>query len=123
MSHQINGFKVGTLLAGEDLSAKQFYFVKIDSNGAVALCGNGEAGMGVLENAPESGYAAEVLVNGIARVYAGAAVTKGYQVAADATGRAVRATTGEYILGTAIEAASDAGEMITILLEKQGISD
>lgn len=51
-------------------------------------------------------------------VAAGAAVTIGDFVTSDAQGRAVTATTGERILGQAMEAAGAADEVITILTGK-----
>ena len=48
MSYSITGYKVGTLLAASDLSSNQFYFGKINTSGAIALCGIGGDAMGVL---------------------------------------------------------------------------
>ena len=62
---QSNGVII-TLEAAEDLSAKQYNFVKLDANGKVVITAVATAGqipIGVLQNAPESGEAAMLSVN------------------------------------------------------------
>ncbi len=110
-----------TLEAGEDLSAEQYRFVDIDTARARSCVVTGDGGtartVGVLQNAPDAvGNAATVGVQGVSRVEAGAAVVVGALVSADATGKAVTATTGERVLGVALEAASATGEIIPIKL-------
>lgn len=53
---------------------------------------------------------------GIVKVEAGAAVTRGDQVASDNVGRVITHvdTAGNYILGTALDAAGGAGEVIRV---------
>jgi hypothetical protein len=125
-----------TLTAAADLSAKQFHAVKVDSNGAAALAGAGENVIGVLQNKPASGQAASVRVYGITKLVAGAAITKGAVVAADASakGKAASASVvntsdagaasdpviGSYAFGIALEAASADLEVIAVLLTHQG---
>lgn len=75
------------LLAGSDLSAKQFFFVKIDSNSAVVLAGAGEPAVGIVQNAPASGAVAIVKTFGPSHCIGGGAITKGGQVAADSAGK------------------------------------
>lgn len=62
---------------------------------------------------------AMVIPNGaIAKVEAGAAVSRGAQVASDNQGRAIAHVSGagNYILGVALDAASAAGEVIRVQL-------
>ena len=114
MSYEVPGFKVGTRIADADLSAKQYYFVKIAADNKWGVCGDGELGLGVLQNKPTAGLECEVVRSGISKVVAGDAVTEGAFVASDGNGKAVPATSGEYILGVAYEAASADGDIIAV---------
>jgi len=57
---------MGSYIAGEDLSAKQYTFVKIGTAAktVVACDTQGEKTLGILMNAPESGEAADVALPG-----------------------------------------------------------
>jgi len=107
--------------AAADLSAHQFKLVKMTSTG-VNLCGAGEAALGVLQNKPDAlAQAATVWGPGsTSKVVAGAAVAKGAKITSDATGRAVTAASGNYEAGQALDAASAAGNLITIFINPQG---
>jgi hypothetical protein len=105
-----------TFVAGADLSAKQYFFVKGDSTaGQVVVCGDGEAAIGVLLNDPTSGQAAAVAVSGKVRVEAGDTVAAGARVASDASGNAISAATGDYVVGVAVRGGAD-GEIIEVQL-------
>lgn len=109
-----------TLEAGADLSAKQFFFVSMSSDGQVDPTGDGAAAIGVLLNDPAAaGRAAEVCIGGLTRVSAGGSITAGDEVASDAAGEAVAAATGDIILGTAVTGGSD-GEVISIVFQPRG---
>jgi len=109
-----------TLEAGDDYSAKQFFFVSMSSDGKVDPTGNGAAAVGVLLNDPAAdGRAAEVCISGMTRVYAGDTVAAGDAVASDAAGEAVTAATGDVILGTAVTGGAN-GEVITIIFQPRG---
>lgn len=81
-----------TLLAAADLSAKQFYGVKVDSNGKAALAGAGDMCIGVLQNKPESGQAATVAYGGRTKMVAGGNVTAGTPAKTDSAGKAATAS-------------------------------
>ena len=71
MAFELPNFVI-TLPAAADLSAKQFYFVKIDTSGQAALAATtGEAVIGVLQNKPTQGQAAQVMVQGITKAVVG----------------------------------------------------
>ena len=94
-----------TFVAGEDLSAAQFKFVTLESDGQVDLADSaGENCIGVLLVEGEAARAVTVIMTGSVMVEAGGTVTAGGAVATDATGRAVDATTGDIIMGYAREA-------------------
>ncbi|MER2545936.1 MAG: capsid cement protein [Candidatus Accumulibacter phosphatis] len=67
-----------------------------------------------------SGERQDVVLDGIAYVEAGAAVTIGTLITSDATGRAVTAApaagTNNRIVGIALDAATAAGDVIRVLL-------
>ena len=112
-----------TFEAAGDLSANQFYLVVVDGNGQVAVAGDGADAIGVLYDKPSAqGNAAQVRIGEVVQVAAGAAVSIGANVASDATGRAVTATTGEQIVGKALTAASAAGQLISVLWRPNGTS-
>jgi hypothetical protein len=112
---------VVSLVAGQDLSSNQYYFVEVASDGEVdPVSTAGNFAEGVLTNDPDAqGKAASVAIDGIVKVSCGGTVTRGGGVAADTNGQAVDATSGDAILGTALEAGSS-GDIIRILLKYQG---
>jgi hypothetical protein len=115
--------KWGSLVAAADLSAKQYYIVDVDTAGKAALCGAGEVPFGSLQNKPEAGYVAEVQVYGVAKVVAGAIVAVGASVTSDANGKAVTATTGDNVLGTALVASAADGDIIPVFITHAGVAD
>lgn len=117
----------GTLLPGlvaaADYTSAQYRFVAVNGSGKAELAGAGALISGVLTNAPAADAAATIAGPGTkVQVESGAAVTQGAAVASDATGRAVAATTGDYIGGEALEAATGAGEYIDVWFTLPGRS-
>lgn len=114
------GLQVPGLLAGENLAAKQFYFVKLASTaGEVVVCNaTTDVALGVLQNAPADGEPAEVRAVGVTKVVCGStAVTAGALVGWNAESQAnVRTATGSRFAGVAIEASSADGDIIPMLL-------
>ena len=110
-----------SLLAAADLSGDQFSFVTIDATGKAAKVSvAGAAAQGVLENTPKADEAANVNIGGVVQATAGAGVTAGDDVASDANGKAVTATTGDVILGKATTTASGAGTVFSMLFNPRG---
>lgn len=109
-----------SLEAGQDLSAKQFCFVSVAADGQIDPTAAGLIAQGVLQDAPAAaGRAAQVAISGKVKVLCGAAVTRGGPVASTATGTATNATTGNIILGTALETGAS-GRIIEILFQPRG---
>lgn len=112
------GGTVATWRAGADLSAKQYYAVKLDANREVVLAGAGEKGIGILQNDPvENQEAAVRLFNsgGIAKAVAGGAWTLAAWLKIDSAGKLVVTTTDtDVIIGQASRAADtdDFGEFL-----------
>lgn len=114
MAYEIPGFAF-SLVAAADLSTHQYKFVNIDGTGKAALGGNGTRVIGVLQNKPTSGQISTVVVTGVSKVVAGAAVTAGDSVQSDASGRAITLAAG-IGAGVALSTASGAGVIIPVLL-------
>lgn len=109
-----------TFIAGEDLSAAQFKFVTLESDGQVDLADSaGENCIGVLLNNPVAAGAATVAMTGKVMVTAGGTIAAGAAVATDASGDAVTASTGNIVMGYATEAGVD-GQVIAIELIQGG---
>ncbi|CAB4158439.1 hypothetical protein UFOVP711_4 [uncultured Caudovirales phage] len=110
-----------TLVAGEDLSAKQYYFVKINTSGQAMLCsGATDKPIGVLQNDPASGEEAVVTVVGGSKVVASASIDEGVLIGTASTGKADAKVPGtdttEYVAGTVILASGADGEILTALI-------
>lgn len=109
-----------TFVAGEDLSAAQFHFVTLESDGNVDLADSaGENCVGVLLNSPAAAAAATVAMTGKVMVEAGDTIAAGASVATNAAGEAVTAGSTNIIMGYALEAAVD-GQVMAIELIQGG---
>lgn len=121
MSQQINSIE-RTGVAGEDMSAKQYYIVQLDATGKIEV-GEGATDLlvGVLQNKPLAGEAALYRFGGTAKVKAGGAVAIGAWVTSDANGKAVATTTdGDVVIGRHIGTAAGAdGDLIEVQVSIQ----
>jgi hypothetical protein len=97
-----------SLLAVAALSVRRF--AGIDGN----PCAAGAKPLGVTELDTDPGNMAPVNVLGIVLVEAGAAIAQGAEVQSDGTSRAITKAAGASA-GTALDAASAAGEVIRIV--------
>ncbi len=106
--------------AGEALTTKQYHFVKMDTDaGDVVAAGLNAKVLGVLQNAPASGEAAQVrTARGVSsKVVAGGIVAAGDLIQSNAAGRAITATgAAQKICGVAVTAAAADGEVIEMIL-------
>ena len=105
-----------TLLAAADLRTHQYKFVTVGSAGTVALTADDGLADGVLMNAPNTGEAAEVAIDGIVKVLCGANVTRGGLVGSGANGAAKNVDTNAAPLSRALETGAN-GRVISILLK------
>jgi hypothetical protein len=120
MAYEVPLHKPPVGLAAADLSTPQYKFVKVSAANAVNLVtASTDVVLGVLQNKPVLGQAAEVECFGVTKVLSGAAVAAGVGVMADATARAVTATATNKPQGISLEAAAGAGELISVLLRPQ----
>lgn len=130
MAYEIPGF-TRSYEAVVDLSASQFKFVKLTGANIVgAVTAATDEAVGVLQNRPlepgvgvyqgGSNNAATVMIDGVSRVRAGAAVAAGVGVTIDAQGRVVAAAAGNPIVGVTETAAGAADEIVSVLLKPLG---
>lgn len=126
MAYNAEVLKITGLTSGGDLSAAQYRFVKAGATApqVIQCTVDGEKVLGVLHNKPSAAdRAAEIVFLGVTKVEAGEAISFGDAVKTDSAGRAAvveltatGADVGDIAVGTALEAATAAGDVITILL-------
>jgi hypothetical protein len=122
---------VVSFVAGADLRNYPFAPVRLDATtGRVVLAGANERAIGILQNKPNAGETAVVMLYGISKAVAAGAISIGSPVVAAANGRVTAAGTfhnhgaassnpptgQQRILGFALTAATAAGQVIEVLL-------
>ena len=110
-----------TLEAAADLSAKQYMFVKVDSNGKAALCAAAtDKPCGVLQNTPTSGQDAVICAAGVSKVSSDAALNEGDLIGTSADAQADAKVAGtdttEYTVGQMLTATGAAAGIGTALI-------
>ncbi len=120
MAYESPGIDIGTFTAAADLSAKQFYFVKLASATTVNVCtAITDLPIGILQNDPASGEQAVVRIFGISKASADGTIAAARWIGTSADSQAGGITPGSdttvYVMGQAIQAAS-AGETFTMFL-------
>lgn len=112
--------KLTGLLAGADLSAKQYCFVKAASTAGevVAATSATSAVLGVLQNDPTDGQPADVCALGETKVKAVASLTFGATITVNASGYAAasQTTAGTVIVGRVLEASATSGDLVKAVL-------
>lgn len=106
--------------AASDLTGKKNLFAKIDSDGNIALCGDGESMDGTITEEAEAGASATISSFWILPVVCAEAINEGAKVASDVNGKAVTAATGDFIAGTCLQASTIAGAVIPVLMKYSG---
>lgn len=102
--------------AAADLSAKQFFGVKLTASRAVNLvAASTDIPYGVLQNKPTSGQAADVCLFGITKVVAGGTIAAGAKIMFNTSGQAIAwaSGAGNTVAGYAVVAmvSGDVGTM------------
>jgi hypothetical protein len=113
--------KLGEFTAAADLSGKQYYFVKLASATTVDVCSAvTDIPIGVLQNKPTSGQAAEVVTIGQTKISADANLGQGDLIATSSDGQAQTFTAGTdttaYCVGRVITDPAAAGEIHTAIV-------
>lgn len=118
MAYEIPGFTF-SLPAGADFSAVNNYrFVSINSSGqAIVPIAAGAVAIGVRYGKVATGRPVTIVATGIALAESGdATIVAGSLLGVTATGAVRVALTGDYIVGTALEASASVGVIIAVLL-------
>ena len=116
---------IKTFLAAADLSAKQWYWVKVTADNTVNVCAaTTDKPIGILQNKPSgSGQAAVVMIHGVSKASADASVTVGSVVGTSTDGQCVSVTEAEdataYACGTCLAAAGsgNAGQIAEVFVD------
>ena len=118
MAVQTPGINIGICTAAADLSSSQFRAMRVTGDFAVNVANAaGQAVIGILQNKPTSGQPADVMMSGVSKAIAGAAIAAGAEVMAGADGRIITAATaGSNVIGIALNAAGGANEIISVAL-------
>lgn len=107
--------------AAADLRTSQYKFVELGSTGVTVCNAATDLPVGILQNAPNTGEVATVLVQGKSKVQADAALSIGDRIGTSADGQAdvklVGTDVTEYIVGFVTAAASNAGELATVIVD------
>lgn len=124
MAKQYDGQDV-TFLAGEDLSAKRYYIVKMSANGAVVACSAAtDVPVGILQTGAPSGKEVLVRVIGHSKVVAGDGLSAGNVISTTNAGKAQAITVGtdttRYILGIVTHGAGADGNVAECVILPTG---
>lgn len=109
--------------AAADLSTKQYYAVKLDASGQIALCDTaGEKCFGVLQDKPAAAdRECSVAVSGVTKAVAGAAIAIGDPVGPNAAGKFVKVDEkDEACFGRAKTAAAADAVVFELLITHEG---
>jgi len=105
-----------------DLSGSCGLAVVVNASGNLVLAGAAVFIDGVLVDDPKTGQAGTYQVRDIAKVVAGAAITRGANLTTNASGQFITAATGNPIVGKALEAAGAASQVIRAEIGYRGVS-
>jgi hypothetical protein len=115
MSQSVRDFEKSIVA---DNAIVQYTVVKVTATGCDTATANGDAIIGVAQNAPNAGEMCTVRILGTSKAVASAAITVGTTVTATTGGKIVTDSTDTHgILGRALEAAANTGDIIEVLLQ------
>lgn len=119
MAQFVKGFERSFVTGSVSLATKQFFIVKQHTDGTVILSAAAtDKHVGIVQNKPAIGAAANIQILGTAKVIAGGAISVGAWVTSDGSGQAVATTNaGDVIIGKYLGvAAAASGDIIEVQL-------
>lgn len=119
MSYENKG-KTITLIANADYSDRYIAVKKTAVDEEFAVCGAGDVPVGILQFDVPKGKAGTVMTDGVSFVKAGGAIAAGASVTTDVGGVAVTAIEDDVPFGITLNAASAAGDIVSVLLKTAG---
>lgn len=113
--------KIPGLTASADLSAKQYYLVKMSGEKTVTVCAAAtDIPVGVLQNAPKSGEDAEVVAIGVTKISGDEDLDAGDLIGTSGDGQAQAIVAGTdttvYIVGQVLDGNTTAGGLATAIV-------
>jgi hypothetical protein len=119
MAIEIPGTQL-SFVAGEDLRTKRFYFLKLHTDGTVLLCtADTDNPIGILQNTPDVGQMATVMIDGVSKVVGGENLALGALVGTSSAGKALTYAHGtdttKYIVGRVIDENGADGGVASIV--------
>lgn len=120
MESELPGF---TAQAAADLTNTRYHILRWAAAGTTNIASHAAAtavlgAIGVQQNVGTSGQAVKVSYTGQSKVVAGGAVTANVLITNNGSGRAAAATSGDIVVGRALEAATQDGDVIRCLLQQ-----
>lgn len=117
MAYERPGEKLTGHAAAADYSVTgQYLAVQVTAEGVVTLAAGNAGVVGVLQNDPIAGAAAEVMTTGTTKAIAGAIIAVGAEVEVESGGKFITLAAGMK-RGVALAAAAADGDLITVLLQ------
>jgi len=119
---------VKTFIAGEDLSSDQYKAVMIElgtSNEVIKAgtpAAEGTHVIGVLQNEPEDGEAASVVIGGTSKLVMAAACDAGEKLMSSSGAGTPADADQKSVIGIALEDADGSGSIIEVLLTPGGVA-
>lgn len=109
--------------AGAPITGVAGKAVKFDGTGNVVLgsvAGEAVIGIALLTNATDikKGEDVDIQIKDIGKAVVGGTVAKGAELAVHTDGTLITATTGQFVIATALDAATKAGQIINVQITK-----
>ena len=109
--------------AASDLSAKEYYFVTVDSSGNLAASVPGDRPLGILQDKPAAaGRAGRVAISGVSKVVLGGTVTAGDAMGFDTNGAGVTLASGDSDSVGICVVGGNSGDVGSVVLQMRGRS-
>ena len=119
---------VKTFLAGEDLSSSQYYAVMIElgTPNEVIVAGTpaaeGTHVVGILQNKPDDGEAATVVIGGTSKLSMAAACDAGEKIMSSSGQGTPADADQKSVIGIALEDCTDADTIVEVLVTPGGVA-
>jgi len=125
MAYEGPQIRLVAVTASADLRTHQFKYVKVSGNNTVTICAaTTDIPIGILQNTPNTGQAANVCAIGITKISSDAALTAGNEIGTSADGQAAVYAPGtdttKRINGVVLEGSGAAGELATAFVNCPG---
>lgn len=124
MAYESQVQNVPGIVAASDLSSDQYKFTRMSASGVAVNSVKGAACMGILQDKPLANQAATVAYNGVSKVKAGAAFSKGDNIMSDENGKAIVAASvasaAEKLSGGTAPFVLAAGDTLVIDVDNAG---